>query len=80
MIINFNEEEVIITFDGLEIAIQEDNAKELANRILEYFDEGGVWGICKYKEYPQKKDFLRGSQFCHAASMVRKEAFDRVKG
>ncbi len=40
MIINFNEEEVIITFDGLEIAIQEDNAKELANRILEYFDEG----------------------------------------
>ena len=39
MIINFNEEEVIITCDGLEIVIQEDNAKELANAILEYFEE-----------------------------------------
>lgn len=47
---------------------------------LEYFDENGVWGIRKYKEYPQKKDFLRSSQFCHAACMVRKEAFDQVEG
>lgn len=39
MIINFNEEEVIITCDGLEIVIQEDDAKELANAILEYFEE-----------------------------------------
>ena len=59
-----------------------DSRKEISivSTYLEYFDEGGVWGICKYKEYPQKKDFLRGSQFCHAASMVRKEAFDKVKG
>lgn len=47
---------------------------------MEYFDENGVWGICRYKEYPNKKDFLRGSQFCHAACMVRKEAFDKVNG
>ena len=47
---------------------------------LEYFDENGVWGICRYKEYPNKRDFLRGSQFCHAACMVRKEAFDKVNG
>lgn len=39
MIINFDEEEVIITCDGLGIVIQEDNAKELANAILEYFEE-----------------------------------------
>lgn len=39
MIINFDEEEVIITYDGLQIVIQEDNAKELANAILEYFEE-----------------------------------------
>lgn len=59
-----------------------DSRKDISivSAYLEYFDEGGVWGICKYKEYPQKKDFLRGSQFCHAASMVRKEAFDKVKG
>lgn len=52
----------------------------IVSAYLEYFDEDGVWGICRYKEYPQKKDFLRGSQFCHAASMVRKEAFDKVDG
>ena len=59
-----------------------DSRKDISivSAYLEYFDESGVWGICKYKEYPQKKDFLRGSQFCHAASMVRKEAFDKVKG
>ena len=59
-----------------------DNQKDISivSSYLEYFDESGVWGICKYKEYPQKKDFLRGSQFCHAASMVRREAFKRVNG
>lgn len=39
MVINFNEEEVIITFNGLQIVIQEDKAKELANAILDYFEE-----------------------------------------
>lgn len=39
MSINFNEEEAIIVFNGLEIRIQEEQAKELANRILDYFEE-----------------------------------------
>lgn len=39
MVINFNEEEVIITYDGLQIVIQEDKAKDLANVILDYFEE-----------------------------------------
>ena len=47
---------------------------------LEYFDESGVWGICKYSEYPKKESMVKGSEFCHAACMVRKEAFDRVGG
>jgi len=37
MIVNFNEEEAIITYDGLQIHISKDNAWELANRIYEYF-------------------------------------------
>lgn len=59
-----------------------DSKKEISivSSYLEYFDEDGVWGIRKYKEYPQKEDFLGGSQFCHAASMIRKEAFAQVKG
>ena len=52
----------------------------IVSTYLEYFDEQGIWGICRYKEYPQNKDFLRGSQFCHAASMVRREAFEKVGG
>lgn len=39
MVINFDEEEVIITYDGLQIVIQEDKAKDLANAILDYFEE-----------------------------------------
>lgn len=41
MVINFNEEEAIITYDGLQIGIQEDKAKELANAILNYFEDEG---------------------------------------
>ena len=64
-----------------EIAILEGRKDiSIVSTQLEYFDENGVWGICRYKEYPNKRDFLRGSQFCHAASMVRKEAFDKVNG
>lgn len=39
MVVNFNEEEAIITYDGLQIVIQEEQAKELANKILNYFEE-----------------------------------------
>lgn len=39
MVVNFNDEEAIITYDGLQIVIQEDEAKELANAILDYFEE-----------------------------------------
>lgn len=39
MVINFNDEEVIITYDGLQIVIQKEKAKELANAILDYFEE-----------------------------------------
>lgn len=39
MIVNFNEEEAIITYNGLQIVIQKDKAIELANKILDYFEE-----------------------------------------
>ncbi len=59
-----------------------DSRKDIAivSCYLEYFDEGGVWGICKYSEYPRKESMVKGSEFCHAACMVRKEAFDKVGG
>ena len=45
-----------------------------------YFDETGIWGNISHPEYPKKEDFLHGSPFCHAPCMVRKEAYDAVKG
>ncbi len=37
--INFNEEECILVFDGVEIRICEEKAIEIAKRILDYFEE-----------------------------------------
>lgn len=47
---------------------------------MEFFDESGVWGRIAHPEYPENRDFLRESPFCHAPAMVRKEAFDAVGG
>lgn len=45
-----------------------------------FFDENGIWGCSHTKEYPEKKDFLRGTPFCHAPSMVIREAYISVNG
>ena len=83
--------EFIARMDGDDVCAPERFAEELA--VLEYepeiaivstdmhfFDESGVWGMVQYPEYPQPKDFLAGSPFCHAPCMVRKEAYDAVGG
>ena len=38
MVINFNDEETIICFDGVQIHISKENSMELAHRILDYFE------------------------------------------
>jgi glycosyltransferase EpsE len=45
-----------------------------------YFDENGEFGDGNVKLFPNKKDFLFGAPFCHAASMFTKEAFIAVNG
>lgn len=47
---------------------------------MTFFDETGTWGRISHPEFPQNKDFLAGSPFCHAPCMVRKEAYDAVNG
>ena len=47
---------------------------------MEFFDEKGIWGKTNVLQYPQESDFLRATQFCHAACMVRKEAYMAVDG
>lgn len=64
-----------------ELAVLE-NEPEVAivSTDMEFFDETGVWGVIRHPEYPDRKDFLAGSPFCHAACMMRKEALDAVGG
>lgn len=48
------------------------------NMIL--FDDEGEHGYIKYTEEPDGKLLMRGSQFCHAGCMMRKEVFDELGG
>lgn len=47
---------------------------------MSFFDEEGTWGQIAHPDYPEKKDFVHGSPFCHAACMVRREAYEAVGG
>lgn len=47
---------------------------------MEFFDEHGIWGRTHVKKRPEKKDFIQKTPFCHAACMVRKEAYFSVGG
>lgn len=44
------------------------------------FDDEGVFGISQSIEFPQNKDLVKGTPFCHAPCMVRKRAYDAVGG
>lgn len=60
--------------------LQENKDIAIVSTGMEYFDEAGVWGSYLPKEYPEKGDFMRGTPFCHAPCLVRKEAYDAVSG
>ena len=47
---------------------------------MNFFDERGVWGRTNTEKEPTKESFLRSTPFCHAACMVRKEAYQAVDG
>ena len=47
---------------------------------MAYFDETGIWGLISHPAYPENRDFLHESPFCHAPCMVRKEAYAAVNG
>ncbi|MBM6713026.1 glycosyltransferase family 2 protein [Phocaeicola coprocola] len=47
---------------------------------MHYFDEHGIFKKGKGKGEIKKLDFIAGSPFCHAPCMVRREAYEKVKG
>lgn len=64
-----------------ELRYLEENSKiTLVSCHMEVYDETGVFGVIKHKEYPQLKDFLKGSQFCHAGCMIRSDALKKLGG
>ena len=81
----------IARMDGDDVCDPERFAKEVAvleqeqgiaivSTDMNFFDETGVWGIVSNPQYPENKDFLSGSPFCHAPCMVRKAAYQAVGG
>lgn len=60
--------------------LEKEKVISIVSTDMGYFDETGIWGNISHPEYPKKEDFLHGSPFCHAPCMVRKEAYDAVKG
>lgn len=47
---------------------------------MKYFDSEGVFGVSSSKKEPDKNDIVKGTPFCHAPCMVRKEAYNDVGG
>lgn len=47
---------------------------------MEYFDADGVFRIGHCSGEPRKEDFVKGTPFCHAPCMVRREAYEIVGG
>ena len=84
--------EYVARMDGDDISLPERFEKEIGfldrhpeiaivSTPMIYFDEEGdfrvgVGGV----RYPDKKDFIKGTPFCHAPCMVRAEAYKAVKG
>lgn len=64
-----------------EVTMLEEN-KDIAivSADMYFFDEKGVWGRTNTEDCPTKESFLRATPFCHAACMVRKEAYLAVDG
>lgn len=60
--------------------LKKDENLALVGSAMFTFDENGVWGKDVLPEYPNKRDFLYGSPFCHGACIMRKDILERVGG
>lgn len=83
--------EYIARMDGDDLCSPDRFKKELAaleahpemalvSTAMTYFDETGTWGRNHPTLFPGKEAFLRGTPFCHAPCMARREAFLAVGG
>lgn len=90
--LQYADTEYVARMDGDDISLPErfqkqieflDSHPEIAivSSPMIYFDENGDFRQGASPGYsPTKMDFLKGTPFCHAPCMVRKEAYEAVKG
>lgn len=65
----------------IEIAVFEQETDiSIVSTDMQYFDGKEVWGRISHPEYPVKTDFVHESPFCHAPCLVKREAYEVVKG
>lgn len=60
--------------------LEENKEYGLVGSVMNLFDEQGVWGKRKYKEYVKKEDFLYRVAVPHPTIMARKDAYNIVNG
>lgn len=61
-------------------ALQQNPEMAVVSTEMTYFDETGTWGRSQANPFPQNKDFIYGTPFCHAPCMARREAVCSVGG
>lgn len=52
----------------------------LVSSWMSNFDADGTWGMVRSKAFPERRDFLRGSPFCHAPCMLRTAVLRQLGG
>lgn len=61
-------------------AMEQNPQMAVVSTEMTYFDETGTWGRSHAIPYPQNIDFIKGTPFCHAPCMARREAVLSVGG
>lgn len=90
--LEYADTEYVARMDGDDISMPERFEKEIefldthpeiaiVSTPMIYFDENGDFREgARGDHYPDKKDFVKGTPFCHAPCMVRKVAYEAVGG
>lgn len=64
-----------------QVKILEENSDiSIVSSAMIHYDEKGEWGVSDYDIYPQAKTFPQKTPFAHAPCIIRRDAFEKVKG